>query len=93
MEQQPRDIDLRTNASILDGQIFTVNAAKKDHLPDYDILMLQWDIARIASLCGAAEPDDDSDSDSSYYYDDVEVMSDVGTEVEMTSGETMDVQQ
>ncbi|ROT41865.1 hypothetical protein SODALDRAFT_318674 [Sodiomyces alkalinus F11] len=93
MEREPRDIDLRTNAPILDGQIFTINANKKDHLPDYDILMLQWDIARMASLCGAAEPEDDSDSDSPYYYDEEEVMSGVEAEVEVTSEETTDVQQ
>ncbi|EEY13982.1 predicted protein [Verticillium alfalfae VaMs.102] len=63
--QQPRAFDLRTGAPILNGQIFTIKAAMKDHLPDYDILILQWDIARMASLCGAAESGDDYDKDAS----------------------------
>ncbi|KAM0284804.1 hypothetical protein ACHAQH_001724 [Verticillium albo-atrum] len=88
VEEEPRAIDLRTNMPILSGRIFTIKAVKKDHLPDYDILMLLWDIARMASLCGAAEPDDDSDSDSSYYYDEM----DVEAEVHKTSEEMKDVQ-
>ncbi|KAM0625667.1 hypothetical protein ACHAQG_002857 [Verticillium nonalfalfae] len=64
VKQRPRAFDLRTGAPILDGQIFTIKAAMKDHLPDYDILMLQWDIARVASLCGAAESGDDYDKDA-----------------------------
>ncbi len=63
---QPRAIDLRMNAPILDGQIFTIYAAEKELLPDYDILMLQWDLARMASLCDTPEPDSDSDTDSDY---------------------------
>ncbi|KAG7118860.1 hypothetical protein HYQ45_015444 [Verticillium longisporum] len=82
IKQRPRAFDLRTGAPILDGQIFTIKAAMKYHLPDYDILMLQWDIACIASLCGAAEPDDDYDIDA---YDTDDDEEHVEAEMEMTN--------
>ncbi|EGY18044.1 hypothetical protein VD0002_g4257 [Verticillium dahliae] len=81
-KQRPRAVDLRTGAPVLDGQIFTIKAAMKDDLPDYDILMLQWDIVRMASLCGAAESGDDYDKDA-YDIDDDEEH--VEAEMEMTN--------
>jgi hypothetical protein len=88
MNQQARAIDLRTNCPILDGQVFTIRAETEDKLPNYDILMLQWDIARMASLCAAAEPEDDSDSESSDGEDDVVMGSvDVNVDVDMISEE------
>ncbi|KAK2035526.1 hypothetical protein LX32DRAFT_723693 [Colletotrichum zoysiae] len=38
------------------GQVFTVTADDPDKLPDYDILLLQWDLLRIWRLAGGADP-------------------------------------
>lgn len=50
-------VNLDKNTPVVDGDQFTIVADEREMLPDYDILMLQWDIIRMASLCGGAEPE------------------------------------
>ncbi|KAM0284838.1 hypothetical protein ACHAQH_001759 [Verticillium albo-atrum] len=52
-------VQLKHSTPILDGKIITIQAAKKEHLPDYEILRLQCDIIRIASICAGGNQDDD----------------------------------
>lgn len=67
-----RAINVETNAPIIDGDIITVRAFKKGWLPDYDILMLQYDILRMASLCGGAEPDKPDEEEDHWSSDEFE---------------------
>lgn len=62
-QEELRAVNLERNAGILDGDIITVSAMKKEDLPDYEIFSLQWDIIRMASLCGGAEPEEDEGED------------------------------
>jgi hypothetical protein len=56
------------------GEIFTVSAQDSDHLPSFELLQLQWDLHRVAAICGAAEVTDDEvwiyllDSDVEEYW-------------------------
>ena len=58
-ERQLMAVNLDRNTAIVNGEVFTVSAKRMEDLPDYDVLMLQWDIIRMASLCGGAEPEDE----------------------------------
>ncbi|KDN62553.1 hypothetical protein CSUB01_02270 [Colletotrichum sublineola] len=42
--------------SIENGHIFTITADSPDALPDYDILLLQWNLLRMWRLGGGADP-------------------------------------
>lgn len=53
-----RAVNVQTNAPILDGDIITIEADKQEELPDYAIVMLQYKILTMASLCGGAEPEE-----------------------------------
>lgn len=39
---------------VMSGEIISISAGACEDLPDYEILLLQWDIMRFASLCGGA---------------------------------------
>ncbi|KAK2039377.1 hypothetical protein LZ31DRAFT_598914 [Colletotrichum somersetense] len=62
------------------GQVFAVTADGPDGLPEYDILLLQWDLLRIWRLAGGADPavcypfDSDDDDDDDDNDDDDETM-------------------
>lgn len=53
----------KSGVPIQTGQIFTIRAEKEEDLPDHDLLELQWNLLRVAAICGAADVEDDS------YYD------------------------
>lgn len=67
-EYTTRAININTGARVVSGDIFTVWADKEEELPERELLNLQWDIIRMASLCSGAEPteidDEDSEDDS-----------------------------
>ncbi|KAK1992808.1 hypothetical protein LX36DRAFT_644161 [Colletotrichum falcatum] len=57
-----------TGRLVENGQIFTITADSRDEIPDFDILLLQWDLLRMWRLAGGADPtiyplDDDYDDD------------------------------
>jgi hypothetical protein len=56
VETGVRAISVVTNVPILDGHIITIRAYEKEALPDFDITMLQFDVIRMAALCGGAGP-------------------------------------
>ncbi|KAK2051600.1 hypothetical protein LY76DRAFT_630451 [Colletotrichum caudatum] len=45
-----------TCRQVEDGQIFTFRSDSEKHLPDYEILLLQWDLLRMWRLAGGADP-------------------------------------
>ncbi|KAK2051443.1 hypothetical protein LY76DRAFT_630527 [Colletotrichum caudatum] len=45
-----------TCRQVEDGQVFTFRSKIREHLPDYDILLLQWDLLRMWRLAGGADP-------------------------------------
>ncbi|KAF4461919.1 hypothetical protein FALBO_11283 [Fusarium albosuccineum] len=45
--------------SVKTGQIFTITAKNQDDLPSFDLLQLQWDLHRVAAMCGAANVTDE----------------------------------
>ena len=48
------------------GQTFVLQAAKPDDLPSWELLEMQWNLLRVAAICGAADVTDDyHDSDDS----------------------------
>ena len=51
--------DLRSGHPIPDGSIFDLTSDDPETEVSYDLLELQWDILRMAALCGAAEAADD----------------------------------
>ncbi|KAK5996643.1 hypothetical protein PT974_01980 [Cladobotryum mycophilum] len=52
---------LRKSGRVVEtGQLFTIHAANPDHLPSFELLELQWDLLRIAAICGAAEAYDEA---------------------------------
>lgn len=53
-----RAINVITNAPIVDGDIITIRAKTEAQLPDYDTVMLQYDIMRMASICGGDDLDE-----------------------------------
>ncbi|KAK2012553.1 hypothetical protein LZ32DRAFT_691863 [Colletotrichum eremochloae] len=61
-------VDARTWRPVESGQVITITADSPEHLPNYDILLLQWDLLRMWRLSGGADPsnypfDDEYDSD------------------------------
>lgn len=46
------------------GQTFVVQAKYPGALPSFELLELQWNLLRVAAICGAADVDDDSDSEA-----------------------------
>ncbi|KAK1980137.1 hypothetical protein LZ30DRAFT_145096 [Colletotrichum cereale] len=52
----PQAANLRTWRPVENGQVFTITADDYDKLPDYDILLLQWDLVRMRRLAGGADP-------------------------------------
>ncbi|KAK1965204.1 hypothetical protein LY78DRAFT_747875 [Colletotrichum sublineola] len=70
-----------TGRLVESGQIFTIAAGSSDDIPDFDILLLQWDLLRMWSLAGGADPaiyplDD--------YYDDDDTKVPVGEDPQAT---------
>ncbi|KAK2035525.1 hypothetical protein LX32DRAFT_678372 [Colletotrichum zoysiae] len=53
---QPPDPERPAYRPIENGQIVTIKADSFEKLPDYDILLLQWDILRMWRLAGGADP-------------------------------------
>jgi hypothetical protein len=53
-----------TYRPILDGTVIDITAQDKSAIPSWDLFLLQWDLIRMASLCGAAEASDDDDWES-----------------------------
>lgn len=51
--------DFRSGRPILDGSIFDLTSDDPTTEVSYDLLQLQWDLLRMAVLCGAAEAADD----------------------------------
>ncbi|KAK4154572.1 hypothetical protein C8A00DRAFT_14291 [Chaetomidium leptoderma] len=53
------------------GQTFVICAKNPNHLPSFELLELQWNLLRVAAICGAAdvtdEPDSDVDDDEELY--------------------------
>lgn len=45
-------VQLVKSTPIFDGKIVNIRAARKEDLPSYDICLLQYDIIRMAALCG-----------------------------------------
>jgi hypothetical protein len=53
----------RTFRPIVDGSVI-ITAQDESAIPSWDLFSLQWDLIRMASLCGAAEASDDDDWES-----------------------------
>jgi hypothetical protein len=51
--------DLRSGHPLVDGSVVDLTSEDPDTEVSYDLLALQWDILRMAALCGAAEAADD----------------------------------
>lgn len=45
------------------GQTFVIRADNANDLPSFELLELQWNLLRVAAICGAAEVEDELDSD------------------------------
>lgn len=80
-----------TNRLLLDGQIIdlvdkTVTDGKNTTLilaPDWDILSLQWDLVRMAALCGGAEAiNEDQDAEDEEDEEDFEIAEDVSVDLD-----------
>ncbi len=54
----------RTHRPIIDGTVIDITAADSSAVPSWDLFSPQWDLIRMASLCGAAEAGDDDDLES-----------------------------
>lgn len=52
----------RSGVPIQTGQTFVLRAEKPEDLPSWELLEMQWNLQRIAAICGAADVTDD-------YYD------------------------
>ncbi|KAK2059671.1 hypothetical protein LY76DRAFT_683252 [Colletotrichum caudatum] len=52
----PQAVNLKTWRPVENGQVFTITTDDYDELPDYDILLLQWDLVRMRRLAGGADP-------------------------------------
>ncbi|CAK7218907.1 hypothetical protein SCUCBS95973_003642 [Sporothrix curviconia] len=59
----PQVAHRQSGARILTGQLFTIRADKPEHLPSMELLQLQWDLMKVASMTGAADMYDDYDYD------------------------------
>ena len=66
----------KTHRPIVDGTVIDITAQDKSTIPSWDLFSLQWDLIRMASLCGAAEASDDDDWESELDDDDWELKSD-----------------
>lgn len=58
----PGSVNVRhlvTGRPILDGEIIDVTSSDKSSRPNYEILLLQWDLIKMVSLSGAAEAMED----------------------------------
>ena len=51
--------DLPSGHPIPDGSVFDLTSDYGEMHVSYDLLQLQWDLLRMAALCGAAEAADD----------------------------------
>lgn len=59
----------RSGVPIQTGQTFVIRAQKPQDLPSFELLEMQWNLLRVAAICGAANV-----TDASYYdLDDDEV--------------------
>lgn len=56
LAHRPSGVAIRT------GQIFLLRARAHEEMPSWDLLEMQWDLLRVAAICGAADVTDD-------YYD------------------------
>ena len=54
----------KTCRPILDGTVIDITAQDESAVPSWDMFSLQWDLIRMASLCGAAEASDNDDWES-----------------------------
>ena len=45
------------------GQTFVIRADNANELPSFELLELQWNLLRVAAICGAADVEDELDSD------------------------------
>lgn len=45
------------------GQTFILKAENPEHVPNFELLKLSWDLLRITAISGAAEPQDLSNDD------------------------------
>ncbi|KAG7290736.1 hypothetical protein NEMBOFW57_000739 [Staphylotrichum longicolle] len=52
----------RSGVPIQTGQTFVIRAEKPEDLPSFELLEMQWNLLRVAAICGAADV-----SDASYY--------------------------
>jgi hypothetical protein len=60
----------KSGMPIRTGQTFTIRAENPEDLPSWDLLQLQWDLLRVAAICGAADVTDDYyDSDDDHAQD------------------------
>ncbi|KAL6702285.1 hypothetical protein J3F84DRAFT_399715 [Trichoderma pleuroticola] len=82
------------------GQTFVLRSENPDHMPNFELLKLSWDLSRVAAICGAAgepwEPEDEtcsSVSEENNYPDvlqwreEVEGGIEIETDVEMETEE------
>ncbi|KAL6818024.1 hypothetical protein J3E69DRAFT_358259 [Trichoderma sp. SZMC 28015] len=67
---------------LLTGQTFILKSKNPDHIPDFDLLELSWNLLRMAAICGASgEPEELSDDDDhEEAYSDVEIKSTLSDE-------------
>jgi hypothetical protein len=54
----------KTHRPIVSGTVIDITAQDESAVPNWDLFSLQWDLVRMASLCGAAEASDDDDWES-----------------------------
>jgi hypothetical protein len=54
----------KTYLPIIDGTVIDITAQDESAVPSWDLFSLQWDLIRMASLCGAAEASDNDDWES-----------------------------
>ncbi|KAK2017564.1 hypothetical protein LZ32DRAFT_688093 [Colletotrichum eremochloae] len=72
----------RTGRQVENGQMFTITADSRDEMPDFDILLLQWDLLRMWRLAGGADPAIYPLND--YYHDDDDTKVPVGEDPQAT---------
>ncbi len=49
------------------GQTFVIRAEKPEDLPSFEMLELQWNLLRIAAICGVADAPDENNKDLDDY--------------------------
>ena len=49
----------KSGVRIQTGQTFVIRAENPEDLPSFELLELQWDLLRVAAICGAAEATDE----------------------------------